>query len=365
MKTTPSLTDNPLYRKGEYQDGNGRDYFFDNAKFILIVLVVIAHFIEPLQSSAVEVKIPLAKYLWRVINTLHMPCMLFISGYFAKGYTKNKSGHLNVQRVFTYTVLYTFAQTAMIAYAVLVAETPFSDVSFFEPQTGLWYLQVLLLWHLVLPVIDRFDPKYAMAGVVIMGLLVGYDHGAGTFMSMSRAISHFPFFMAGYYFKKEHLEVFYSRKFKRYAPIALAVVLAAFYFLLPFGIGKLPGSKTNYWNLSFLGETSPLIWWGARLFSYVSSVLLIFGFLCFVPRSWTFFTRFGARTLQVYIIHLFLFRMICDFELWAPFNSVVGLFALIGIAIITALILSLKIFSCPFTLLQSINIKELLRKDNN
>ncbi|WP_368917457.1 acyltransferase family protein, partial [Staphylococcus haemolyticus] len=56
-----------------------RDYFFDNARAILIFLVVFGHMIQPYTS---ESKYLSALYL--LIYSFHMPSFLFISGYFAK-----------------------------------------------------------------------------------------------------------------------------------------------------------------------------------------------------------------------------------------------------------------------------------------
>ena len=61
-----------------YEDEKGRKYFFDNAKYILITLVVLAHFVSPFKEEH-----GLVKALWLVINTLHMPTLIFISGFFA------------------------------------------------------------------------------------------------------------------------------------------------------------------------------------------------------------------------------------------------------------------------------------------
>ncbi|MGT2357153.1 acyltransferase family protein [Staphylococcus aureus] len=56
-----------------------RDYFFDNARAILILLVVFGHMLQPYTSGD---KYLSALYL--VIYSFHMPTFLFISGYFAK-----------------------------------------------------------------------------------------------------------------------------------------------------------------------------------------------------------------------------------------------------------------------------------------
>ncbi len=105
------------------------------------------------------------------------------------------------------------------------------------------------------------------------------------------------------------------------------------------------------------------LWWCARLFSYICSVLLFTAFISFVPRCWCIFTRFGSRTLQVYITHLFIHLANLQLGLWEHLNSLPGMFIMIGIAILTAVILSFRIFSYPFDLLQSIKIKPLLKNE--
>ena len=62
------------YCSKEYKDDRGREYYFDNAKFILILLVVLGHAISPLQIISKKVEA-----VWTVINSLHMPCMILIS----------------------------------------------------------------------------------------------------------------------------------------------------------------------------------------------------------------------------------------------------------------------------------------------
>ena len=56
-----------------------RNYFLDNYKALLILLVVIGHFIEPCYTNNVFLTI-----LKWVIFSFHMPAFIFISGYFSK-----------------------------------------------------------------------------------------------------------------------------------------------------------------------------------------------------------------------------------------------------------------------------------------
>src|SRR5256885_1673857 len=56
-----------------------RDPFFDNAKFLLIVLVVIGHNWYPLIGQSRAVK---AAYM--VVYAFHMPAFILLSGYFSR-----------------------------------------------------------------------------------------------------------------------------------------------------------------------------------------------------------------------------------------------------------------------------------------
>ena len=55
-----------------------RDTYFDNLKFILILLVVVGHLIEPFNDEAAMGAI------YRFIYSFHMPLFIFAAGYFAK-----------------------------------------------------------------------------------------------------------------------------------------------------------------------------------------------------------------------------------------------------------------------------------------
>ena len=52
-----------------------RVYKFDNLKLLLIVLVIFGHILEFVPNS-------MDKYIF--IYTFHMPCFMFVTGYFAK-----------------------------------------------------------------------------------------------------------------------------------------------------------------------------------------------------------------------------------------------------------------------------------------
>ena len=60
-----------------------RDPFFDNAKFLLLVIVVFGHLLQPFIGEAGWVH-----DLYFTIYTFHMPAFILISGYFAKSFAR-------------------------------------------------------------------------------------------------------------------------------------------------------------------------------------------------------------------------------------------------------------------------------------
>lgn len=351
---------NPLFTRGEYCDSKGRNYYFDNAKFILIFLVVMAHAISPMQNY-----IPAVSMLWRVCNVFHMPCMIFISGYFAKRYIRN--GVINVQRPVTYAILYLAAQISVGAFEYLVLKNTVAP-SILNARSSLWFLQCLVWWYLLLPILDRFEPKYVMAGVMLVGLFAGYDMKIGNFMAVSRMLVHMPFFMAGYYIKPEMIEKLYTKKAKLLSIPALLAVLLITFVTHGVSVGNVITCNVNFWEIFWnpqkIAGVSPLLWWAVRLACYVTAALMCFAFLVWVPRCKTFFTKFGSRTLQVYILHRFLYLAEQKYEWWKPLCSGKGAVLMILIALALTFILSLKPFSLPFDALQSIKVTKLLKKEN-
>ncbi len=61
-----------------------RDSYFDNAKFLLIFLVVFGHIIR----SYIHDNDALL-HIYKFIYTFHMPAFILISGYFAKGFNRH------------------------------------------------------------------------------------------------------------------------------------------------------------------------------------------------------------------------------------------------------------------------------------
>ncbi len=345
------------YRSKEYTDEHGREFYFDNAKFILITLVVFAHAVSPLKTDMKKVQT-----LWTVINSLHMPCLILISGYFAKSYVKN--GVVKTQRLVTYVVYYLAAQISVSLFEYFVLGDIKMAKSFLAPRSSLWYLVCLCWWFLVLPYVSRLKPQYLLIAAFLGGLIIGYDTKAGDLMSITRAINHFPFFLIGYYFKKEWLFKFRNIWTQIAAVLILAGITVWTFFNLDIIPSRIITSNYNYYNSRLqVFNTKPTMFMNRLLFYFIALVLCAC-FMLLVPRGKAFFTRWGSRTLQVYILHRFLYLAELKYKWYEPFMSTrKGFLLMTLIAIAATFILSLKPFEYPFKLLGKIKLTRFERDE--
>ena len=348
----------PSDLKSKYADEKGRLYFYDNAKFMLILLVVLAHAVSPFQSEYYGIKI-----LWKTINSFHMPLMIFISGFFAKRYI-GKNGDLKVQRSFSYFMLYLFSQLFVSLFEKFVLDNSSVGFSIISARSSLWFLMCLGVWYLVLPFFSKFKGAVVIVAGIIIGLIIGYDPNVGHDLSLSRVFVHFPFFMAGYFCTPETIEKL-NNKFVRFISFPLMAICVSVIVLFDeYYHSRIITCSYSYENVLPVVDIQYGLVWLIRLLFYTLAFVSGIAFLAFVPRIKVFFTRWGSRTLAVYILHRFLYLCWIDKNLawWKIFNEMeYGLPIVFGIALAVTVILSLKPFSYPFIWIQKIPVKPLLK----
>lgn len=328
-----------------------RDYFFDNLKAILIFLVVLAHFIGPLG------KIYGIKFLYRYIYLFHMPGMILISGYFFKKSIEN--GKLIKNKVFNYILIYIIFQ---MIYTIINE----SKFSLYQAQMGLWYIQILVIYNFLIPIISRIRVKYCLILCLFFGLLVGLDNSAGHVASLSRTIVFLPFFMIGFYSKKQYFEKVFAKKYIWVGAIILIIIGIILFYnisnwtqLLNISSGKLSykAMKLDY----VYGIIYRLLW-------YVAAMLTLICVIMITPKKKCLITYISGRTLQIFLLHLIiivLLRKTDIYKVMCNYNDyLVILISIISSAIITYLA-SLKIFSYPFDYIMKIKFKWLLKEENN
>ena len=81
-----------------------REHSFDNAKAILIFMVVFGHLIEPLVLLDNRIK-----FIYMIIYSIHMPTFIFISGYFCKENSNRLKKSVNLFLIyFIFQIIYIY-----------------------------------------------------------------------------------------------------------------------------------------------------------------------------------------------------------------------------------------------------------------
>ena len=317
-----------------------RDAYFDNLKFLLISLVVIGHMIEPMTSSSNM------KFLYILIYIFHMPLFSFVTGYFSKKYAPTKLLKTIALPYMVFQILY-FLFTRYVLGDMNVT------FSFFTPYWIMWYLLSLLMWQLVVPV---FQFRYSIIVTIIIGILAGYDNSVSYFFSLSRTFYFFPFFLMGYKFNKD--------RFFNLIPIKPRIIISIL-GLIGISIGVY--SHSDNFDLRWLyGSYSYVamdlnIWYAGvyRLFLYAITITVSILWLYIVPSRRTFFTVFGSRTLNVYLLHGFIIKLMVGLNSYSYFNDKMLLLVLVAFSL--TFILSTEFFSNFLKPLYLVNLDKLYK----
>lgn len=268
-----------------------RNYFLDNCKALLIVLVVTTHFLGGLAGNTGVIK------TYTIFtNMFYMPAFIMISGYF--------SNHTDlIKLVKNILVPYVFLQILNLAvdYFILQQDVGFSLII---PEFTLWYLLSLFCWRIIVEPFVKL--KYAIFFAVIFSLLAGIDSNIGGWMSLSRTIYFFPFFLLGKLYEPEYVIGNRSWIKKIFAAICLTGVFIVIYV-----------TCEQYSEFYFRGSTSYeglgqsfLLGMAFRMICYVLAIFLTFCVAMWIPRKKTLFSIIGSRTMSIYMWHGIIYRII-------------------------------------------------------
>lgn len=271
-----------------------RESLYDNIKAFLIFCVVFGHLIEDSRYDVI-------KMLYTVIYSFHMPMFVFISGMFAKFDPKKM-----VRRILLpYVVFQTIYSIGMLDQNKMLYYT--------TPFWALWYLLSLMVWHMLVPFLEGGSRKKKLAvlvGSILAALLTGFDPTVGYWMSFSRTVVFFPFFVSGYYYAhSEWLRHSFENLSSRFVLVFGGITA----FLICFYADKID-TRWLYgcYNYTEIGY-SPLF----RLAFYLSGILLCAAILKGFPKHRTCFSYLGQYTMPIYLCHGFLVLLLkkCVFNL--------------------------------------------------
>ncbi|OCA85643.1 acyltransferase [Bacillus sp. FJAT-27225] len=329
-----------------------RDYYFDNAKFILIFLVVFGHL---LRAFIEDNEIFYA--LYKAIYTFHMPAFILVSGFFAKGF--NEKGY--IKKITKKLILpYIIFQVIYSVFYYFLYQKPTLVIDPFNPQWSLWFLVSMFYWNLLMIPFSKLKAATAIPIALAVGLLIGYVDWISNYLSLSRTFVFFPLFLAGYYLKKEHFYSLFTVPKRIFALVAFIALFAGFYMYPDMQYQWLLGSKPY----EAMGAASLLAMF-KRLGIYILSFIMVMSFFAFVPRKQYFFTTLGKRTLYVYLLHGFFVKLLRETEFISYFDKTERIILLAGVSLIIVLALSSKLittFTQPLIELNVSRAKKLLER---
>ncbi|WP_338470000.1 acyltransferase family protein [Niallia sp. XMNu-256] len=328
-----------------------RDSFFDNAKFILIFLVVFGHFLRTFINDN-----ELIYTLYKVIYTFHMPAFILISGFFAKGFRKKgyikKTARKLILPYFLFQIIYS------LFYFLLYDDQSQLMIDPLDPHWSLWFLISLFFWNVMLYAFVRLRVGYSLLSALLIALAVGFFDFISGYLSLSRTFVFFPLFLLGFYLKKEHFYRLLTVRIKILAMFLFITVFFLFYHFPTLEYEWLLGSK-SYAEMGVQPIYAMLI----RGSLYVLSLMMMASFFALVPKEQYFFTNLGRNSLYVYLLHGFFIRIFRVSEVKDYFNNVESILLLAAISLILTLILSSKTvtsFAQPLIELKVSDTKKLL-----
>ncbi|MFE6972969.1 acyltransferase family protein [Streptomyces sp. NPDC057682] len=271
-----------------------RDAYFDNAKYLAIVLVAVAHSWVPVMDGSRA-----ARALYMVTYTFHMPAFIIISGYFSRSFDLSPA---KVKRLVTgVAVPYVVFETGYSLFRRYV-DDPDAPVSLTEPWYLTWFLAALFIWRLTTPIWQNL--RHPLAVSLVIACLASFAPSIGDDLDLPRVLQFLPFFVLGLRLTPEHFRLVRRREVRILAvPLVLGAVVFAYWAAHRMQLG---------WFLrnSSAQDMGNPWWYGAvmTLALFGCAVLLTAAFLSWVPRRRMWFTVLGAGTICGYLLHGFMVK---------------------------------------------------------
>lgn len=298
-------------------------YLIDNIKVLLIFLVVFNHIIA---FRLVKVDM-IVRYIWYAITIFHMPAFIFISGYLSK---KPQNVKKNVKNLLIpYILGYTLTWYSQIWLGKSV------DYELLRPTgTVMWYVLALFVYRLTIEALGQMR--------FIVPLSIGFALWAGTrpefttYLSSSRIVVFFPFFVAGYLWKSDYIRA--VRKFKgkwMLIPVCAVLLWAVPHYMISNSMPVDIFRGNHSYVLCGLSDPEGVI---VRAMMYLISFFVIYTMLALMPDRKLLLTYIGRHTMGIYFFHYpIMILMNGLFILQIP--QLLNVWSLLGISLLFILVL--------------------------
>ncbi|MEU1384665.1 MULTISPECIES: acyltransferase family protein [unclassified Nonomuraea] len=284
-----------------------RDPFFDNAKYLAIVLVVCGHLIEDQRDA------PLAHALYFYVYVFHMPLFIVLSGYLSRNFTF--SGGKARKLISTLAVPYLIFELAYsIPRPILYGKF---ELSLLDPYYLTWFLLSLFLWRLSTPVWQQL--RWPLAVAVALSLLTGLDRLPGE-LAMNRTFALLPFYVLGLMLRPEHFARLRrpSMRLAGFCVLGLGLAVALLVH------ERVPTEWIRWRHSNAAIGVDDLTGTAIRLGLLAAGAVLVAAFLAVTPARRTWFSGLGSATMYAYLLHGFVVKGAERLGLGLPLSLLLG-----------------------------------------
>lgn len=266
-----------------------RDPFLDNARGILITLVVVGHTLECFSSDAGILGGGLRTWIY----SFHMAAFVVISGYLSRSYRHEPR---QVRRLLTAMLApYVIFQLVHEAFKTLLIGQEF-HLQLFLPAWTLWFLLALLLWRLATPVLRVL--RYPVVFAVAIAVITPLDPDLDSTFTLGRVVSMLPFFVIGLVATPELLARVKAVRHRWIGAVVLGLGLVC-----AFALGDEVSASTFFLRGAY-HEDATVIWSiTLRLLVLAVGVIATVALLLITPRGKSMLSTLGTRSLTIYLLH--------------------------------------------------------------
>jgi fucose 4-O-acetylase-like acetyltransferase len=266
----------------------GRVAAIDNARFVLIGLVVLGHAIQPMTTTQwVE-----SAYAW--LYLFHMPAFVLLCGLVIADPAMTTE---RASKVFAGLIV-PFVLFDLLYRGFAVVRTEQVEVFFRNPTVptwSMWFLLALAAWRMLAPLVAAL--RWPVVMVTLLALALSALGPLPRDFSVGRIIMLLPFFAAGLMLTGASFDKVPPRRWRL---AAVAVLTAA----VPFA--WLVATRLDRDYLLWTGRADRDGWDDLLVQSvlYVAAAAMVAAVLVLVPRRTFRWTHRGERSLYVYLLHI-------------------------------------------------------------
>ena len=319
-----------------------RDAYWDNLKILLVTLVVIGHFIDPITDNL------FARSIFLFIYTFHVPLLVFASGVF---YSPR---HTGAKALFYVCTGFAMKLLNVLSDRFILCRTP--EFSLLGDAAAPWYMFALAAFVLLRRALGERKLWPFLVGGIAVACAAGYDRTVGDTFYLSRVVVFFPFYLAGSVVDRQR----FPAQLKKHpaAWLAAGVALLALGWVCRYRI------RDVYLYRHLLTGRNPyadaVLPYGAlaRLGCYAVSAATGLAVMVLTPaKPIPFLSGCGQRTLSVFVWHKLFYHLLVRFTSIGQwfFLGPLGALGYIGTAAALSLLLAgVRLFSAPLDWLRGV-----------